>query len=80
MSGDDRMADGEAHAHSIGLGAEEGLEQALGHFGREAGTAILDAEPNLMPFDAGFAVIRSRRTGLSAIASIALRTRLKMTC
>src|SRR5512140_1740096 len=51
MAGHDRVADGQAHAHAVGLGAEEGLEQPLGHLGGQARAAILDAELDLMSFD-----------------------------
>src|SRR5436305_14641811 len=47
MAGDDRMADRKADAHAVGLGAEEGLEQPIGHFGREPRPAILDLDPDL---------------------------------
>src|ERR1044072_5871634 len=51
MAGDDRMADGKANAHSVRLGAEEGLEQPIGHLRRQARAAVLDGDLHLLPVE-----------------------------
>src|SRR4051794_18929507 len=47
VTGDDGVADRKADAHPVRLGAQEGLEESVGHFRRKARAAILDADPDL---------------------------------
>ena len=55
MGVDDRAADRQPHAHAAGFRREEGFEQAVHGFRREARTGVLDRDQH----GAGFAALRS---------------------
>ena len=76
----DGMCNAEAHAHAILLRRKERLEEPLHPIGRYSGAGIADRDKGLPSTAHDLQVISRTPFGISAMASIPLTMRFKITC